>query len=108
LRQKPEVALRFLVAVGERLNQMEEQLAEVAFKRIPARLAGLLLRLMEEHEGDRVLRGYTHQHLADILGTYRETVSQTLNEFRQENIIQTYRKRIEIHDADALQAIAAQ
>ncbi len=108
LRKKPEVALRFLTAVGERLAQMEDQLAEVAFKRVPARLAGLLLRLVDEQEGDCTLRGYTHQHLADILGTYRETVSQTLNDFRQENIVQTYRKRIEIHDPAALQNIAAQ
>jgi len=108
LRQKPEVALRFLAAAGERLNQMEEQLAEVAFKRIPARLAGLLLRLIDEQGGDCTLKGYTHQNLADILGTYRETVSQILNEFRQDEIIKTYRKRIEIHDSAALEAIASQ
>ncbi len=108
LRQKPEVALRFLAAVNDRLTQVEDQLAEVAFKRVPARLAGLLLRLMDEHDGDCVLRGYTHQHLADILGTYRETVSQILNDFRQNDIVQTYRKRIEIHDLAALQIIAAE
>lgn len=105
LRQNPRVALRFLDAVGQRLTEAENRLAEVTFKRLPARLASLLLRLIDTEGQECELRGYTHQHLADILGTYRETVTQILNEFREHGLIDTGRKCIVIQDAVGLQAL---
>jgi CRP/FNR family cyclic AMP-dependent transcriptional regulator len=102
---KPEVAFKFLNAVAYRLNLAEERLAEIAFKRLPARLAALLLRLCEEKQS-RKLEGFTHQHLADMLGTYRETVTQILNEWRGENYLELSRKRIHILNAELLRAIA--
>lgn len=105
LISKPEVALKFLNAVAYRLSLSEERLAEIAFKRLPARLAALLLRLCEEKES-RALEGFTHQHLADMLGTYRETVTQILNEWRGEGYLELSRKRIEIRNAEELRAIS--
>lgn len=101
--EKPQVALRFLEAVGKRLFRAEERMEEMTFKRVPARIAGLLIELDTEHGSDGVLKGYTHQSLADMLGTYRETVTQTLNEFKQANLIRIGRKTIEILDAPRLQ-----
>lgn len=104
LLRKPEVALGFLEALGRRLMQAEERLSDVTFKRIPARLAGLLLRL---RQGEQIhVEGYTHQSLADMLGTYRETVTQALNEFKDDNLIELGRKRITIKDSHALLEIA--
>lgn len=101
LLRKPEVALYFLEAVGERLHQTEERLTEITFQRIPVRLASLLLRL--HAEGD--LTGYTHQYLADMLGTYRETITQILNQFRQQGMIELSRKQIRIVDRLMLQSM---
>lgn len=103
LQKQPHVALRFLHEVGNRLSDAEQRLTEVTFKRLPARLAGLLLRLIGD---DAALRGYTHQHLADMLGTYRETVTQILNEFRTKGMIETGRKYIAVMDQAALAEIA--
>lgn len=105
LVQKPEVALRFLQAVSERLNIAEEMLTEITFKRVPARMAALLLRLREEHETS-VLKGYTHQYLADMLGMYRETATQTLNDFKNQRLIRLGRKKVELLDLAGLEAIA--
>lgn len=99
---KPSVALRLLEALGERLFRAEERLEEMTFKRIPARIAGLLIELDHEQGDTGVLRGYTHQSLADMLGTYRETVTQTLNEFKQADLIRIGRKTIEIVDESRL------
>lgn len=104
LRRKPEVALRFLEALGRRLMQVEERLSDATFKRIPARLAGLLLRLRQDEQTH--VEGYTHQSLADMLGTYRETVTQALNDFKSDDIIDVGRKRITIKDSHALLKIA--
>ena len=51
--------------------------------------------------------GYTHQDFADCVGIYRETVSQTLKEFKSAGIIETGRKQISILDLSALSDIAA-
>ena len=101
---KPPVALRIMNVMANRLNRAEAQLEDMAFKSIPTRLAALLLRLSEE-QGDRIY-GYTHQDLAEAVGTYRETATQTLNEFKANKLIDIGRKRIDILDRDGLADIA--
>lgn len=102
---KPQVALRFLEATGKRLQEAERRLEEIAFKSIPARLASLLLRLNEQ-QGDNIITGYTHQLLGEMLGTYRETTTQTLNEFKGRGLVEIGRKRIEILDVEGLAEVA--
>ena len=41
-----------------------------------------------------------------MIGTYRETVTQTLNDFKAQGLIKIERKRIEIRDAAGLQKLA--
>ena len=106
VREKPKVALRFLESMGERLSQMEYRLEEIAFKSIPARLAGLLLRLCGEQGSEFEVSGYTHQDLGEMLGTYRETTTQTLNEFKSDGLIEIGRKRIRLLNSERLVEIA--
>ncbi len=105
IREKPDVAFRFLETMGNRVSTLETHLEDIAFKSIPARLAGLLLRLAEEQESDD-LRGYTHQDLSEMLGTYRETITQTLNEFKADGLIIIGRKRITLKDKNRLETLA--
>lgn len=105
MREKPEVALRFMESLGERLTQVERRLEDIAFKSIPARLANLLLRLAEEEEGDQVT-DYTHQDLGEMLGTYRETITQTLNEFKADGIVEIGRKKVILLDKERLDTLA--
>jgi CRP/FNR family cyclic AMP-dependent transcriptional regulator len=103
---KPSVALRIMDLMAKRLNEVETRLEDMAFKSIPARLALLLLRLREE-QGDTIY-GYTHQDLADAVGTYRETTTQTLNEFKSQNLIDIGRKRIDILDPTGLELVTSE
>ncbi len=105
IREKPDVAFRFLETMSHRVSTLETHLEDIAFKSIPARLAGLLLRLAEE-QGSDDLRGYTHQDLSEMLGTYRETITQTLNEFKAQGLIAIARKRIALIDKRRLEALA--
>ena len=107
VRERPKVALRFLESMGERIAQMERRLEDLAFKSIPARLAGLLLHLAQGQGGDNEVAGYTHQDLGEMLGTYRETTTQILNEFKANGLIEIGRKRIVLLDKQRLDAIAA-
>ncbi len=103
---KPMVALRIMDLMASRLSEVETRLEDMAFKSISARLASWLLRLREE-QGDRIY-GHTHQDLAEMVGTYRETTTQILNEFKAKNLITIGRKRIDILDPVGLEAIAAE
>jgi len=105
LLEKPRVALRFMEAMAHRLQETESRLEDLAFKGIPSRLAGLLLKLAKDVD-QTLVEGFSHQDLAEMLGTYRETTTQILNEFKGQGWIAIRRKRIEILDRDALEARA--
>lgn len=99
----PKIAMRLTEALGNRLVEAEARLEEMAFKGVPARLASLLLRLAP---GDRV-EGYTHQDFAEAVGSYRETVTQTLNEFKAQGLVEIERKAVRLLDRERLHAIAS-
>lgn len=102
---KPAVGLRLLQITGRRLSDAEARLQDMAFKSIPARLASLLLRLAAERNSPDIV-GFTHQDLAETIGTYRETATQVLNDMKAEGLIEIGRKRISILDATRLAEIA--
>lgn len=102
LQKYPRVATRLVALMGRRLMDAEARLEALAFRSIAARLAALLLALQR----DGSVAGQTHQDLAEMIGTYRETVTQTLNEFKARGLIRIHRKRIEIRDGAALERIA--
>jgi CRP/FNR family cyclic AMP-dependent transcriptional regulator len=104
LLERPQVAIRILEVLGGRLLEVETRLEDIAFKTVAGRLASLLLRLRKEY-GTTII-GFTHQNLADAIGTYRETTTQTLSRFKDLGLVNTGRKRIEILDPEGLWAIA--
>ncbi len=106
MRDKPSVAFRFVEALGDRVSSLESRLEEIAFKSIPARLASLIMRLSDEQGDGPLVTGYTHQDLGEMLGTYRETVTQTLNEFKSAGLVEISRKRVELIDREGLENIA--
>jgi CRP-like cAMP-binding protein len=105
LVNKPQVALRFLELLANRLSEVETRLETVAFKSVPARLAVEILRLAEGTQ-DRRVDGVSHQDLADAVGSYRETVTRILNDFKRDGLIELYRLSIAIRDAEGLKALA--
>jgi CRP-like cAMP-binding protein len=106
LRTKPQVGLRIMEVMARRLREAETKLEELAFKSIPSRLAKLILNLSKEGNGQRIIAGFTHQDLAEMVGTYRETTTQTLNQFKSEGWIEIERKRIKIINPEPLQELA--
>jgi CRP-like cAMP-binding protein len=106
VQEKPEVAFRFVEALGTRLTQLEARLEDIAFKSIPARLAALLLKLSQEQGGRQTVTGYTHQDLSEMLGTYRETVTQTLNDLKAQGLVDIARKQVVLMNMARLQRLA--
>lgn len=104
LLAKPKVALRFLEVVGQRLKDSEARLEEIAFKNARSRVASLLLRLCQGRDAVDL----SHQDLADRLGVYRETVTNVLDQFKSDGLIETGRRKITIIKSDELEHIASQ
>jgi CRP-like cAMP-binding protein len=102
--QHPKVGLRFLEQVSARLLETEAVVEDFAFKAVPARLAGALVRLAET-TADGVIHA-SHQDLADMIGAYRETVTVTLDEFQRRGLVELGRRSIELLDRKGLLTLA--
>ena len=106
IRLKPQIGLRMLEEVGKRLYEARERLGDIVFKRIRERVAKVLLKLSDE--GSHPVTGTSQQEIADMLGVYRETVSNALAELRDEGLIEVGRRQISILDPGQLRRVAGE
>jgi CRP/FNR family transcriptional regulator len=91
---------RFVFAMyGERLAEVMQLVEAVAFQRLDARLAQLLIRR------GPVLHA-THQSLANELGSVREIVSRLLRSFEDRGWVRLEREKVTLLDLKALAAQA--
>ena len=102
--QYPILGWGLLQTYGQRLVQVENNLEDVAYKKLPERLANLLIGL--DADGSSVIKGVSHQALADYLGTYRETVSAILRDFKRQGLVELGYRRITLVDVEELKAVA--
>jgi CRP/FNR family cyclic AMP-dependent transcriptional regulator len=102
--QYPILGWGLLQTYGMRLMQVENSLEDVAYKKLPERLAALLIDLDQDDSG--VIKGVSHQALADRLGTYRETVSAILRDFKRQGLVELGYRRIKLVDTETLREVA--
>lgn len=102
--QHPILGWALLQSYGQRLLQVEQNLEDVAYKTLPERLASLLLDFSNHENG--MIDGVSHQTLADYLGTYRETVSAILRDFKAEGMVELGYRRIAVLDQEGLKDVA--
>ena len=105
IASEPELAIRLLAAVSNRLNAAVDRLEEfAAYRPVETRIASAVLRIAG-HTGQTA--PVTHQFLADMAGTYRETATRILGELHAKDVLRLARCAIEIRDPQALAALAA-
>ncbi len=86
LRKTPDLAMAVIQELSRRLRQVDEQASSLSFQRVEERTKGLLLRLAREQPGlstRRITPSLTHQQIADMIGTSRETVTRALKGLKQ-------------------------
>jgi len=98
--EHPAVAVRMTQLLSQRLRETEDMLERVAFQPVPVRLGRLLLSLADP-EGE--VAGYSHQDLADMVGTSRETVSRAIVELKTVGLVEVDRRCLRIIDAHRLE-----
>ncbi|WP_282139721.1 Crp/Fnr family transcriptional regulator [Cytobacillus oceanisediminis] len=109
IRENPSISLKLLEIISSRLKEVEELLEYMAYSSARKRLLFLLNKLTEKF-GEKLLSSspgewvaldiyITHQELAMMMGSIRETVTALLNEFNAEGIIRKAGRRgtIEVH-----------
>lgn len=106
VQERPQLALKMIRVLSERLNEAEEMLASLAYGSVKKRLLHLLSKLGQnfgEAHGEyiRVNVPLTHQDMAAMIGATRETVSATMAELVRQGVIRKsrFRRRISIHPA---------
>jgi CRP/FNR family transcriptional regulator, cyclic AMP receptor protein len=103
LIRHPGLLWVMLHSLGERIAQVENGMEAVAYHGLRERLAQLLLDLSN---GGSFIRAISHQTLADMLGTYRETISAILRLFKAAGLVELGYRTIELRDAGGLRAEA--
>jgi CRP/FNR family transcriptional regulator len=87
--------------LSQRLSTIMTIVDEIAFRRMDARIASLLLTRARLQNPMRI----THQEIAAELGSSREVVSRLLEDFSERGLIRSARGEIEVLDAEGLKSI---
>jgi CRP/FNR family cyclic AMP-dependent transcriptional regulator len=89
---------------------LERKIEDLVFKDVNSKLAELLLKLAKSHgvedeRGTLVAMKMTHQEMANLIGSTRETVSLTLSQFKRKKLISTDARKVIITDPEGLKAL---
>lgn len=97
--------LAFVRSIGLGLEQVINQYSRCLNVPLSTQLARLLLELQEIKNGESVVH-FKHWQIANLLSTYRETVSCLIGEFRQQGWVETGTGRIQLLDLPKLTEMA--
>ena len=111
LLNSPEMNLRLTRWFGLRLRKFEEKVNDLAFKDVTQRIIGFLVRYAEEFgkikSGTVTVPAFlSHQDIAFLTASSRQTVTTTLNDLREKGIIGFDRKHLMIQDMERLKTLA--
>src|SRR5688572_671294 len=109
LRKKPELALQFSKLIGDKLRTVENRLVNLLNKDVKTRLLHFLWQLVqvshcENSAGECRMANYlTHDDIAHLIGSSRQTVTTLLNELASEGLLIYTRQEIFYPDVKELQ-----
>ncbi len=101
LQQHPNLTLALLRSLSARLRRTTDRATDLAFRDVPSRLAKVLLDLDAERRGDDSVQ-ITHERLAGLAGTSRQTATLVLNDWRRAGLVELARGRIRLLDRESL------
>jgi len=110
LQNHAQLGFQLTRILAQRRRELENKLETLVFRDVTSKLAELLLALAEEYgvedsRGTMVALKITHQELANLIGSTRETVSLTLSQFKRKRLICTEGRKVIISDAESLRAL---
>jgi CRP-like cAMP-binding protein len=106
----PRISARISETLGKRIGELEQKFSDAVFKSVPERIAGALVTLAAATSGRPLGRGVqvklTHEQLAALAATSRETTTKILGELADQGLIALGRGRIMVLDQDRLRELS--
>jgi CRP/FNR family transcriptional regulator, cyclic AMP receptor protein len=105
LSNYPKIATQMLIEMSKRLRKSNRQINTLSLMSVYGRVADVLMRLAKENgrqDGNMIIveKRPTHQELADMAGTSRETVSRILSQLQKKHYLSIDRKKMVILDEE--------
>ena len=103
LSRDPRLHMAFTRLIGQRMIGLERRLENLVFKDSRSRIIALLRDMATEHGrlvGTDVLLDHslTHQDIADLTATARQTVTTVLSELQKQDLVHMERGRLLFRD----------
>lgn len=104
----PEITVKLIAALAQRLRATNERLARQSFQTVQSRVAAVLSQMVKASregasaDGDVVITS-TQADLAQLAGSSRESASRFLAVLERAGIITQGRGRLTVHDSEALE-----
>ena len=111
MSRNSRIAMNAVALMGERYQDLQLRLRELATEKVERRIAHTLLRLSQQ-AGRRTARGVeiafplSRQDLAEMTGTTLHTVSRTLSGWEARGLVDSGRRRVIIAKPEALAEVA--
>ncbi len=107
VKEMPDVAFKLIEMINQKLLDAQDHIEDLVFRGVPARIASVIIKLAEQFgvdvkTGVRIDLKITHQELADMVGSTRETVTVVLNNFKNEGLIDISEKHVTLLDRQTL------
>lgn len=113
IAERPKIGAVMIELLAERLYVHEDRIEDISLKETPARLASLLLRMIEgegvsEDRGHMIPSHYTHQILATMIGCERPALTRALRELRLAGAVWISDRHLHVTDLKALKRCAGE
>lgn len=111
LKQRPDLAIKYSKQVGKKLRRAEFRLMAMLNKDVRSRLLAFFYHLVMmdgykyetvSHTMDNFL---THEDIAKLIGSTRQTVTAFINELEAEGLLKLTRKKIIIPDVKKIETL---
>jgi CRP/FNR family transcriptional regulator, cyclic AMP receptor protein len=109
LKNRPDLALKYSKQVGAKLRNIENRLVNLLNKDVKTRLIQFLWQLVEQNLVESTAEGFcmpnylTHEDIASLIGSSRQTVTTMINELETEGVLSYNRQEICFLDVKKLQ-----
>lgn len=107
ISNNPDFSLHVLQTLAQHIRRLNNQISDIFFLDLPARLARQLLYLAEQHgrttdAGVLIEISLTQTDLAEMTGATRVSINKALGRFRRANWVKVSGRKVTLLDQDAL------
>lgn len=111
IQQYPQISVALIKILGNLLKDTNDALLNLAFKEVNSRLVNLLLKMATEKghisaDGISFYLDLTHEQIANIISSTRQTVTTVLLRLQKADIICIDKKKLTVKNMDKLKELS--